>query len=211
MQSLQKLIHNKFCIFDDEIVIDGSYNWTILAERNNDENIVVIEHGNVVSSFKKAFENLLKNNTQVYAMPDRVPERPEYDCCSYRFYNSEEWSEALSGNLGKNRKRRLYKELYEILPEESAKEKIPSQIFDEIKNEVEEEKTRDLNLFNSILNQNTDELNKQLSIKEKKIASVERKTESLSEKKSNEIEKYRSRLATIQSRKISQEQKKQSY
>ncbi|HCK24832.1 MAG TPA: hypothetical protein DHW31_08655, partial [Bacteroides graminisolvens] len=45
-----KLIHNKFCIIDDNLVIDGSYNWTILAEKHNDENIVVIKNGNVINS-----------------------------------------------------------------------------------------------------------------------------------------------------------------
>ena len=60
-----KLIHHKFCIIDDRIVIDGSYNWTILAEKNNDENIVVLQNGNVILSFIDAFDHLIRDNQQV--------------------------------------------------------------------------------------------------------------------------------------------------
>ena len=35
-----KLMHNKFCIIDNDLVITGSYNWTFKA-RLNDENVIV--------------------------------------------------------------------------------------------------------------------------------------------------------------------------
>lgn len=35
------LMHNKFCIIDNQIVITGSYNWSDNAEFKNDENITV--------------------------------------------------------------------------------------------------------------------------------------------------------------------------
>ena len=37
------LMHNKFCVIDNQIVITGSYNWSDNAEFKNDENIT-IEH-----------------------------------------------------------------------------------------------------------------------------------------------------------------------
>lgn len=39
--SSPKFLHNKFCIIDDSIVINGSYNWTYNAQKN-EENIVVV-------------------------------------------------------------------------------------------------------------------------------------------------------------------------
>ncbi len=42
LDSNPSLMHNKFCIIDDEIVITGSYNWTKAAREENDENIVLI-------------------------------------------------------------------------------------------------------------------------------------------------------------------------
>lgn len=53
-----KLMHNKFCIIDNEIVITGSYNWTFKA-RMNDENIIVIkDQPSVISKFAVKFESL---------------------------------------------------------------------------------------------------------------------------------------------------------
>lgn len=39
--AIQKFMHNKFCIIDDEIIINGSYNWTYYA-CSSEENIMVI-------------------------------------------------------------------------------------------------------------------------------------------------------------------------
>lgn len=49
----RKLMHNKFCVIDENIVINGSYNWTYSAH-TNDENITVT-YGNV--EFAEKFEN----------------------------------------------------------------------------------------------------------------------------------------------------------
>lgn len=53
-----KLMHNKFCIIDNELVITGSYNWTFKA-RLNDENVIVIKNQpNVISKFNEKFESI---------------------------------------------------------------------------------------------------------------------------------------------------------
>ncbi len=53
------LMHNKFAVIDDKVVITGSFNWTVSAEKRNDENLVVIKGSKkVVSAFKKRFEKL---------------------------------------------------------------------------------------------------------------------------------------------------------
>ena len=53
-----KLMHNKFCIIDNELVITGSYNWTFKA-RLNDENVIVIRNQpNVISKFAEKFESI---------------------------------------------------------------------------------------------------------------------------------------------------------
>jgi phosphatidylserine/phosphatidylglycerophosphate/cardiolipin synthase-like enzyme len=52
-----KLMHNKFCIIDNQTVITGSYNWTLKA-RMNDENMIVIKNlPYVVSKFAEKFES----------------------------------------------------------------------------------------------------------------------------------------------------------
>ena len=54
----KKLMHNKFCIIDREIVINGSYNWTYNAS-TNDENIQITKHNDeLVDSFVEQFYEL---------------------------------------------------------------------------------------------------------------------------------------------------------
>lgn len=57
------IMHHKFCIIDDEIVITGSYNWTVKARRYNRENILCISDKNIVALYNDEFENLFKNST----------------------------------------------------------------------------------------------------------------------------------------------------
>ncbi len=35
------LMHNKFCVIDNQVVITGSYNWSTNAEFKNDENVSI--------------------------------------------------------------------------------------------------------------------------------------------------------------------------
>jgi len=200
------LIHNKFCIVDNKIVIDGSYNWTVLAETNNDENIVVIENGKVIKSFISAFENLIKNR-KVNEMPHTVPQKTDYECCSYSdYYNSEEWL-IQARKAGKKKRHELYKAVFRALPENMAIDKIPSDYFDSIKEEVEEERTRDERLFRSSIDRKTEELQRNLSNNEQKIEAFSQNIIAMTEKKSVAIEKYRSQLETIKTKRLSQSQK----
>ncbi len=56
------LMHNKFCVIDNRIVITGSYNWTASAEKKNQENLVIIHDSNIARIFEKRMEYLLKLN-----------------------------------------------------------------------------------------------------------------------------------------------------
>lgn len=52
-------MHNKFCIIDNKILINGSYNWTYYAEDRNRENILIIKnHQSIVDSFNAEFHRL---------------------------------------------------------------------------------------------------------------------------------------------------------
>lgn len=52
------LMHNKYCIIDDTILINGSCNWTNKFE-SNDENIIIIKDLSICKQFKNNFETLL--------------------------------------------------------------------------------------------------------------------------------------------------------
>lgn len=54
-------MHNKFCIIDNKILINGSYNWTYFAESKNSENILIIrDEANTILAFKQEFTKLKK-------------------------------------------------------------------------------------------------------------------------------------------------------
>ena len=54
----QSLMHNKFAVFDERLVVTGSYNWTHSAEHANYENLVVLEEPKLVERFQQEFRRL---------------------------------------------------------------------------------------------------------------------------------------------------------
>lgn len=86
------LLHHKFCIIDDNIVVNGSYNWTRFSAKNY-ENITIIRNDfDVIDAFADEFNTLLQNAEHkcIKEMPEFVPERPEYDRGAFRQYVTEE-------------------------------------------------------------------------------------------------------------------------
>ncbi len=55
------IMHNKFAVIDDKIVITGSANWTASAFVINDENVVVINRRDIANVYAKEFQILWKN------------------------------------------------------------------------------------------------------------------------------------------------------
>ncbi len=54
-------MHHKFAIFDQRILLNGSFNWTLSATQLNEENILLTSDPKLVSAFSEKFENLKKN------------------------------------------------------------------------------------------------------------------------------------------------------
>ena len=52
------LLHHKFFIIDDEILITGSCNPTRAAEEKNEENILILENPEICSIYRKEFKRL---------------------------------------------------------------------------------------------------------------------------------------------------------
>nr|WP_294988942.1 phospholipase D-like domain-containing protein [uncultured Sediminibacterium sp.] len=59
------MVHHKFCIFDDQKVITGSYNWTYYAENRNWENIVTLTDIGVVTAYVEEFARVISAHTLV--------------------------------------------------------------------------------------------------------------------------------------------------
>lgn len=54
-------MHNKFCIIDNQVLINGSYNWTYYAESKNRENVLIIkDEKDVINEFEIEFLKLIE-------------------------------------------------------------------------------------------------------------------------------------------------------
>ena len=54
------MLHHKFCVIDQQIIITGSYNWTYYAETRNIENVVVIDDRLLANCYLKEFDDLIE-------------------------------------------------------------------------------------------------------------------------------------------------------
>jgi phosphatidylserine/phosphatidylglycerophosphate/cardiolipin synthase-like enzyme len=62
------LMHNKVGIFDGHTVCTGSFNWTNNAEKNNDENLLVVDGADLAHDYEKyVYQRILQNETLVKA------------------------------------------------------------------------------------------------------------------------------------------------
>lgn len=58
-------MHNKFCVIDDNVLINGFYNWTYFAESKNNENILLIKQEyETIQAFRTEFDTL-KNGLEI--------------------------------------------------------------------------------------------------------------------------------------------------
>ena len=56
--SVQYHMHDKFVVIDNDIVITGSFNWTVQAAENNQENILITDRPYFVFEYKEEFKRL---------------------------------------------------------------------------------------------------------------------------------------------------------
>lgn len=56
------VLHHKFAVVDDRVVIVGSQNWSDAANYSNDETLLVIEDARVSDSFAREYHRLRKSN-----------------------------------------------------------------------------------------------------------------------------------------------------
>ena len=66
-----ELIHHKFCVLDDQIVMTGSYNWTFFSENINRENMILIKDDNdtIVDNYEyynSSIESVFVEKTKQY-------------------------------------------------------------------------------------------------------------------------------------------------
>ncbi|HNV01083.1 MAG TPA: phospholipase D family protein [archaeon] len=58
------LMHNKFCIVDEGVVIGGSFNYSVNADENNDENLLIIFSEEIAAKFLNEFNEIWEQSTR---------------------------------------------------------------------------------------------------------------------------------------------------
>lgn len=87
------MMHHKFCIIDDSVLFNGSYNWTYYAERYNEENVLLIKQdSHTVSEFKAAFEGIKQRLGQPAKAFTRLDANalPRFERVAFREYLSKD-------------------------------------------------------------------------------------------------------------------------
>ncbi len=51
-------MHHKFALFDRRLLLNGSFNWTRSASNGNAENLLVIDHPQLLAAYARQFEEL---------------------------------------------------------------------------------------------------------------------------------------------------------
>ncbi len=64
------LLHHKFAVIDEAVVIMGSHNWSEAANDINDETLVVISHPMVAAHYQREFDRLYTNSR--LGVPQRI-------------------------------------------------------------------------------------------------------------------------------------------
>lgn len=62
----KSLMHNKVAIFDNQTICTGSFNWTVNAEENNDENLLIVDGQDLANDYEKyVYQRILQNETLI--------------------------------------------------------------------------------------------------------------------------------------------------
>lgn len=81
-------MHNKFCIIDEKVLINGSYNWTYFAESKNNENILLIKNEKeTISAFRTEFENIKNGLEKVH----KITKLTKFEIDEFNGLNSREY------------------------------------------------------------------------------------------------------------------------
>ena len=54
-------MHHKFVVVDKRVLITGSFNWTVQAVKNNNENVIMIQNKELVDKYVQEFDSLWKS------------------------------------------------------------------------------------------------------------------------------------------------------
>jgi len=58
------LLHDKYAVIDNQVVVTGSFNWTATAEKKNAENLLILKDTDLAWKYTKNFKHLWSQSGQ---------------------------------------------------------------------------------------------------------------------------------------------------
>jgi uncharacterized membrane protein (DUF106 family) len=59
------MMHQKYCLIDNNLALHGSYNWTVNARNNNHESIIITNDQSIIKSLKDSFNDMKERASQL--------------------------------------------------------------------------------------------------------------------------------------------------
>lgn len=123
---LNNPMHNKFCILDKKVLINGSYNWTYFAEEKNRENILIINNEvEVIESFYEEFRRLTTLTNQLH----EIEPISKFEIGLNDELNQKEYlAQDLLFKASKEDKKELVQKAFELVPDNIAIQKLANNL-----------------------------------------------------------------------------------
>lgn len=178
-------MHHKFCVIDEEVVITGSYNWTVNARKNNNENILIHKDQSTAIDYLNQFHMLKRNITSTEE--NTAIEQPEIEVPNNYLESKTEVSfknildSIISAEVSQYNRADIKKQGYEAAENSNGDSQVLMNCFDSLYSgfvssiDLIEEKKR--NLLSKIEEQKTKSLDSIEAQSELKIAQVESKSQ----------------------------------
>lgn len=98
--NVEKMVHHKFCIIDDKLIITGSYNWTYYAENRNWENIIFLDDKKIANGYIEEFNKLKQSHKKIENVSEEILENVSINQYDYlnTDYILQAKNEELKGN-----------------------------------------------------------------------------------------------------------------
>lgn len=171
---VDNIMHHKFCIIDEQVLFNGSYNWTYYAEHRNHENCMIFRNNlDLVEKFKLEFETIKSNlsPTEEIVPLDRDLEF-DHDIFSCREYRSKDLEYKAKDAIIHNNLGTAYR-IAEISLQINPENEEAIRLFENVKKQNEDEESiRQVTIEKEIL----EKQNKQQNLEEE-IAKQKREAE----------------------------------
>lgn len=124
---IDSLVHHKFMIIDNKLVLTGSYNWTYYAEERNWENLNIIRKRRIVKGFVDEFQKITDYHEKIFNVKENALKHKSIES---RDYVDREYELQVDKLLERGDKVSAGKLIFEIDKDDSISKNLKSKKID---------------------------------------------------------------------------------